>query len=238
MTEDMLLQVRSLSVRYGRSLAVSDIDINVERGSISSIIGANGAGKSSTLRAIAGLIPMTGSVIFDGKDVTGRACDQLVELGIALVPEQRQLFQSLTVGENLRLGAYRWANKSEYREELSRTLGHFPELSERLAERAGNLSGGQQQMLAIGRALMSRPRLLMLDEPCTGLAPIVVRRLSDTIGRIAQDGVTVLLIEQNAQIALELSDYGYVMETGVIKLQGKSAELAASGYVKDVYLGV
>lgn len=234
-----LLRVEDLRVLYGRAVAVAGVSIDVPTGSIRSIVGVNGAGKSSTLRAIAGLVSVeSGSVEFDGHDLTEKSVDAIVSEGIALVPEQRKLFASMTVMENLRLGAYGWSRKDSWRADAEQIFDFLPELKDRPQQQAGSLSGGEQQMLAIGRALMARPRLLMLDEPCTGLAPIIVGRLAEMIQQIAAQGLTVLLIEQNAQIALEISDYGYVMETGAIVLEGPSVELSSTDYVRDVYLGV
>jgi branched-chain amino acid transport system ATP-binding protein len=235
----LLLEVDGLNVSYRGAVAVSDTSIALPSGSIRSIIGVNGAGKSSTLRAIAGLVARDGGrVLFDGRDIGGWSVDRIVATGIAFVPEQRRLFASMSVLENLRLGAYRWSRGDNWHEELDRVFAYLPEIKDRIGARAGDLSGGQQQMVAIGRALMSRPTLLMLDEPCTGLAPLVIDRVSAMIEQICADGFAVLLVEQNAQVGLRLSEYSYVMETGSIVLEGPSDELAASKHVQDVYLGV
>jgi branched-chain amino acid transport system ATP-binding protein len=202
------------------------------------LIGANGAGKTSTLKAISGVLhPAGGRVLYAGTDITGAASYSLVERGLALVPEGRQVFGRLTVQENLRMGAYIRRDAARARSDLQRVYELFPRLYERRVQTAGTLSGGEQQMLAIGRALMSAPRLLLLDEPSMGLAPLMVQRIFETIRKIAEEGVTVLLVEQNAKLALELSQRGYVMESGMISLSAPSAQLLNNPQVRQAYLG-
>jgi len=217
-----LLEVRGLSVAYGDVRVLHDVALRVGQGEIVSLVGANGAGKTTTLRAISGLLPaLEGRVTFDGEAITGRAPSRIVARGLAHVPEGRQLFTNMTVHENLEMGA-----------------GLFPRLAERRTQLAGTLSGGEQQMLAIGRALMSRPRLLILDEPSLGLAPIMVKTIFDAIRRINGDGTTVLLVEQNLAQSLRLSHRGYVLETGRIVLEGSGAELLANPHTRKAFLGV
>ena len=234
----ILLELKALKIAYGGINAVKGIDLMVNEGEMVALIGANGAGKTSTLKAISGILPPTsGRVIYRGTDVTGHAAYTLVERGLALVPEGRQVFGRLTVQENLRMGAYARRDSAQVKADLQRMYELFPRLYERRTQTAGTLSGGEQQMLAIGRALMSAPKLLLLDEPSMGLAPLMVQRIFETIRKVAQEGVTVLLVEQNAKLALELSQRGYVMESGTINLNADSATLLNDPQVRQAYLG-
>ena len=234
-----MLEVRGLSVAYGDVRVLHDVALRVGQGEIVSLVGANGAGKTTTLRAISGLLPaLAGRVTFDGEAITGRAPSRIVERGLAHVPEGRQLFTNMTVHENLEMGAYLPRAKTAVGETLAWVTGLFPRLAERRTQLAGTLSGGEQQMLAIGRALMSRPRLLILDEPSLGLAPIMVKTIFDAIRRINGDGTTVLLVEQNLAQSLRLSHRGYVLETGRIVLEGSGAELLANPHTRKAFLGV
>ncbi|MBQ7083574.1 MAG: ABC transporter ATP-binding protein [Oscillospiraceae bacterium] len=231
-----MLEIRDLQVRYGGIEAVKGISLDVPEGQIVTLIGANGAGKSSTLRTVAGLVnPAAGKVIYQGEDITGKDANEIVSRGITLVPEGRRIFPDLTVLENLKIGAY--LRKDSLTDDINWVFDLFPRLKERSWQAGGTLSGGEQQMLAIGRALMSRPKVIMMDEPSLGLAPIVVRGVFDIIKEINRQGVTVLLIEQNANMALKTADLGYVMETGRITLQGTGAELLSNEAVKAAYLG-
>jgi branched-chain amino acid transport system ATP-binding protein len=232
-----LLEVRGLEVSYGQIRAVQGVDLTVSQGELVCLIGANGAGKTTTLKALAGaLAPSGGEVRFDGEPVTGRPSHELVRRGITLVPEGRGIFARLTVEENLWLGA--WARRDAgIHGDLDRAYALFPRLAERRRQPAGTLSGGEQQMLAIARGLLSRPRLLLLDEPGMGLAPILVHKIFDTIRRIAREGVTLLLVAQNARLALSVSQRGYVLENGRIVLSGPSAELLDNPTVQRAYLG-
>ncbi len=233
-----LLSVRDLSVTYGRIIAVKNVNLTIERGELVCLIGANGAGKTSTLKALAGMLPAAcGEVSFDGAPITGQASYELVRRGVALVPEGRGVFSRLTVMENLQLGAYIRNDDTEVRRDLDRAFDLFPRLAERRDQVAGTLSGGEQQMLAIARALMSRPRLLLLDEPSMGLAPLMVQKIFEIVQRIAKEGVTLLLVEQNAKLALEVSHRGYVMEGGEITLTDAAAALLKNPQVQHAYLG-
>jgi len=233
-----MLTIKDLNVFYGGVHALRDLNIHVPAGSIVTLIGANGAGKSSTLRSICGLVKnVKGQILYDGKDILHIPPFDRVALGIAMVPEGRRVFTNLSVAENLRLGAYSVKDKSQYAEELEKVYTLFPRLKERQSQRAVTLSGGEQQMLAVGRALMSKPRLLLMDEPSLGLAPLVVKELYQTIEQIHQTGLTVLVVEQNARLALQLADYGYVMEVGQVVLEGLSAMLAEDEGVKKAYIG-
>jgi len=233
-----MLEVRNLRVAYGGINAVKGIDLDVREGEMVALIGANGAGKTTTLKALTGLVHVSGGhVHYRGRPITRRPPFELVRQGLALVPEGRGVFGRLTVAENLSLGAYFRDEPGEVRADLARTLELFPRLAERRAQLAGTLSGGEQQMLAIGRSLMSRPRLLLLDEPSMGLAPIMVQRIFETILRVAREGVTVLLVEQNAKLALEASDRGYVMESGLITLSDSAENLLTNEKVRQAYLG-
>ncbi len=231
-----LLEVKNLNVSYGGIKAVKEISFQVPKGQVVTLIGANGAGKSSTLRSIVGLVkPESGSIQFKDTELAGLSADQIVAKGITLVPEGRRVFSDLTVLENLKIGAY--MRKDSLDDDLNWVHDLFPRLKERTWQLAGTLSGGEQQMLAIGRALMSKPELIMMDEPSLGLAPIVVQGVFDIIKEINKQGVTILLVEQNANMALKAADLGYVMETGQITLQGSGKELAENEEVKAAYLG-
>jgi len=233
-----LLQVEGLVARYGRVTALHGISLAVDEGEIVTLIGANGAGKTTTLRAISGLVrAAAGSIRFDGRDVTRLPPNVIVRAGIGHSPEGRRVFPRMTVRENLELGAYTRRAKSEIAADLERVLAIFPRLRERFAQKAGTMSGGEQQMLAIARALMSRPRLLMLDEPSLGLSPKLVQTIFEVIRDINARGTTVLLVEQNARQALALASRGYVLEVGRITYQGAASELAASEAVRVAYLG-
>jgi branched-chain amino acid transport system ATP-binding protein len=233
-----MLEVRHLRVAYGGINAVKGIDLDVNAGEVVALIGANGAGKTTTLKAITGLVHAArGSVHYDGRSITSRAVHELVRQGIAMVPEGRGIFGRLTVEENLDIGAYCRSDAAAIAADRERVYGLFPRLAERRRQMAGTLSGGEQQMLAIGRALMSRPRLLLLDEPSMGLAPIMVQKIFEVIGSIARDGVTLVLVEQNARLALQVSDRGYVMESGTISLADRSDCLLANPQVQAAYLG-
>lgn len=233
-----LLEIRDLVVSYGGIEAVKGISLEVAAGELVCLIGANGAGKTTTLRALCGLhYVAAGSVRYGGTDITNLPSYRLVEYGIALVPEGRGIFSRLSVLENLQMGAYARRDKPAVAEDLQRVLTLFPRLEERRTQAAGTLSGGEQQMLAIGRALMSRPKLLLLDEPSMGLAPILVGKIFATIRSISEQGATILLIEQNAKLALETSDRAYVMESGRIRLSGAAASLLCDPQIRHSYLG-
>ena len=231
-----LLEIRDLVVSYGGIEAVKGIDLDVPKGKIVTLIGSNGAGKSTTLKTIAGLVrPVRGSIEFDGGGLVGKSSDFIVSRGVTLVPEGRRVFSNLTVEENLRVGAY--LRKDNIRTDLERVYDLFPRLKERAWQQAGTLSGGEQQMLAVGRALMAKPQLIMMDEPSLGLAPLVVRGIFDIIREINRQGITVLLIEQNANMALKIADMAYVMQTGSILMQGSGSELLENDEVRAAYLG-
>ncbi|AEE91754.1 leucine/isoleucine/valine transporter subunit; ATP-binding component of ABC superfamily [Tepidanaerobacter acetatoxydans Re1] len=232
-----MLEVKNLNVRYGGIHAVRGIDFNVPEGSIVTLIGANGAGKSSSLRAICNLVKKTGNVAFMGQDISKIPTKDIVKMGITMVPEGRRVFSDLTIYENLILGAYTRKDKENVKKDMEWVYSIFPRLKERETQMAGTLSGGEQQMLALGRALMSRPKLLMLDEPSLGLAPILVKDVFSVIKKIHDDGVTILLIEQNARMALKIADYAYVLETGTITLTGTGEELLQNDKVLKAYLG-
>ncbi len=233
---ETILSIRDLKVNYGGIEAVKGISFDVPKGDIVTLIGANGAGKSSTLRAIAGLVKPKGGVIeFEGENITGKDTTVIVKKGITLVPEGRRIFPDLTVLENLRVGAY--MRKDDITPDINWVFELFPRLKERSWQAGGTLSGGEQQMLAVGRALMSRPKLMMMDEPSLGLAPLIVRDIFSIIKEINKRGVTILLIEQNANMALSTADTGYVMETGRITLTGPGKELLVNEAVKAAYLG-
>lgn len=241
MASEPLLQVEGLSVRYGGVQALNDVSIKVERGDLVSVIGANGAGKTSMLNAIIGVVPKVGGrVLYDGADITRAAPEDLVPRGVTLVPERRELFAALSVADNLRLGAYhRYVRRGRgIREDLARVYDTFPRLGERKTQLAGTLSGGEQQMLAIGRAVMSRPKLLLLDEPSLGLAPLIVKAIFEVVARLRADGTTVLLIEQNARAALRLADHAYLLETGEVVAGAPATELAKDERVARAYLGL
>lgn len=231
-----ILEIKDLSVSYGGIEAIKNISLDVEAGSIVTLIGSNGAGKSSTLRSIAGIVKAkSGEVLFEGENILGLSPDQIVKRGVTLVPEGRRVFPNLTVAENLHVGAY--LRKDDIKPDIEYVYELFPRLKERSWQFAGTLSGGEQQMLAVGRALMSRPKVIMMDEPSLGLAPIIVKGIFEIIKEINKQGVTVLLIEQNANMALKTANLGYVMETGRITLHGSGEELLANEAVKAAYLG-
>ncbi|MBE7007624.1 MAG: ABC transporter ATP-binding protein [Ruminococcaceae bacterium] len=232
-----LLNVSDINVYYGAIHAIKGVSFHVEGGEIVTLIGANGAGKSTTLQTVSGLLhSKTGSITFEGKSIAGVPAHKLVERGLAHVPEGRRIFLQMTVEENLEMGAFTQPN-ADTPESLERVFEQFPRLKERRRQIAGTLSGGEQQMLAMGRALMSKPKLLMLDEPSMGLAPILVEQIFDIIRSLHKAGTTILLVEQNAQMALSVADRAYVLETGRITLSGTGAELARSDEVKKAYLG-
>ena len=233
-----MLEIKDLHVSYGGIQALRGVSLNVPDGKIVTLIGANGAGKSTLMRTISGLVKaQSGSILWNGQELLGKPIDQIVSSGIAMSPEGRRVFADLTVLENLKIGAYLRKDKAETEKDLEWVYSLFPRLKERSWQSAGTLSGGEQQMLAVGRALMSKPKLLMLDEPSLGLAPIVVREIFDIIRTVNQQGITVLLNEQNANMALKVADYAYVLETGTLTLSGSGAELLANENVKAAYLG-
>lgn len=230
------LSISDLRVDYGGIRAVKGISILVPKGKIVTLIGSNGAGKSTTLRSIAGVVKAKeGSILFEGNELIGKSPESIVSMGITLVPEGRRVFGNLSVLENLKIGAY--VHKHKLDADLKKVYDLFPRLKEREWQMAGTLSGGEQQMLAVGRALMSRPKLLMMDEPSLGLAPLIVRDIFNIIKAINEEGITILLIEQNANHALKIADWGYVIETGIITMQGTGAELLSNESIKEAYLG-
>ena len=238
MSEGALLRLEDLHAAYGPVAALRGLDLAVAPGELVCLIGANGAGKTSTLRAISGLLPPTrGRIVFDGREIQRAAPARILEAGIAHCPEGRRVFPYLTVEENLRMGAYVRRDRRAIAEDVERVCTHFPILAERRRQMAGTLSGGEQQMLAIGRALMARPRLILFDEPSLGLAPTVVETTFEIIADIRRRGTTVLMVEQNAYLALRMADRGYVMETGRIVLAGPAADLLADDHVRRAYLG-
>ncbi len=233
-----MLKIKDLHVSYGGIKALRGVDLEVPDGKIVTLIGANGAGKSTTLRTISGLVKAeSGSITYDGKELLGLSINKILEQGIAQSPEGRRVFPNLTVLENLKIGAYLRKDRDGIEKDIRWIYELFPRLEERHWQPAGTLSGGEQQMLAVGRALMSRPKLLMMDEPSLGLAPLVVQGIFDIIRAINQQGVTVLLIEQNANMALKIADYAYVLETGCITRSGTGAALLADESIKEAYLG-
>ncbi|MCP3968809.1 MAG: ABC transporter ATP-binding protein [Rhodobacteraceae bacterium] len=235
----MLLEMKGAAVDYGRVSAVRDISINVEEGSVVTIIGGNGAGKTTTLRAMSGLARLSrGEITFDGKRIDNLPADKVVGLGMAHVPEGRRIFPDLTVEENLRTGAFLRRDKVAVAADLDKIYAKFPRLKERRSQWAKTMSGGEQQMLAIGRALMSDPRILLMDEPSMGLAPVIVEEIAVIIEELSAQGMTVVLVEQNAELALELADYAYVLETGNLALEGPAKELHDNEHVRAAYLGI
>ena len=231
-----MLKIKDLVVSYGGIEAVKSISFDVPEGEIVTLIGANGAGKSTTLRTIAGLVkPKSGSIMFDGEELIGKSTEDIVKRGITLSPEGRHVFPDMTVLENLKVGAY--TRKDKYNDDIELIYTLFPRLKERHWQLAGTLSGGEQQMLVIGRAMMAKPKLLMLDEPSLGLAPLVVKGIFDIIQELNKQGVTILLVEQNANMALHVADNGYVLETGTISMKGTGLELLQNESVKEAYLG-
>ena len=233
-----LLEIKDLSVNYGMISALKGISFEVNEGEVIALIGANGAGKTTTLHTITGLLPAkTGSIMFDGVDLTKVPAHKIVEMGIAHVPEGRRIFQQLSVLDNLKLGAYIRKDKAGIAEDLQNVYARFPRLEERKNQIAGTLSGGEQQMLAMGRALMSKPKIIVMDEPSMGISPILVSEIFDIIESIRRDGTTVLLVEQNAKKSLAIADRAYVLETGKIVLSGKASDLINDESVKKAYLG-
>ncbi len=233
-----LLEVQAIHTFYGNIEALKGVSLEVEEGEVVTLIGSNGAGKSTTLRSISGLTPpRTGTIRFDGDDISATPPQDIVQLGISQSPEGRHCFPRMSVRENLELGAYLRRNRAEISEDMERVFNLFPRLQERDKQKAGTMSGGEQQMLAIGRAMMARPKLLLLDEPSMGLAPILVERIYETVAEINKQGTTILLVEQNANFALEYSSRGYVLETGTVALADKSAALREDPEVQKAYLG-
>lgn len=231
-----ILEIRDLVVSYGGIEAVKGISMNVEEGKVITLIGSNGAGKSTTLKTIAGLVkPKSGDILFNGESLLGKSTDQIVSMGVTLVPEGRRVFANLTVAENLRIGAY--LRKDSIADDLERVYDLFPRLKEREWQLAGTLSGGEQQMLAMGRAMMSRPRILLLDEPSMGLSPLLVKEIFDIIGELNRQGITILLVEQNAKMALSIANRAYVLETGNVVMQGDAREMMQDDQVRRAYLG-
>ena len=233
-----MLEVRDLQVYYGMIHAIKGISFDVNQGEVIALIGANGAGKTTTLHTITGLLaPKSGSVLFEGKDITKVPAHKIVSMGMAHVPEGRRVFAELSVYENLKMGAYTRKDKKEIEESLANVYKRFPRLEERKNQMAGTLSGGEQQMLAMGRALMSKPKIILMDEPSMGLSPIFVNEIFDIIRAVSESGTTVLLVEQNAKKALSISDRAYVLETGTITMSGKAKDLLEDEAVRKAYLG-
>jgi branched-chain amino acid transport system ATP-binding protein len=234
-----LLSLAAVSAGYGSFRALFDVSLEVPRGQAVGVIGPNGAGKTTLMRVISGLLPLRGGAMtFDGRAVDGLAAHRMVEQGIAHVPEHRRLFPRLSVEDNLRIGAYIPQARAHYAEQRERVYGLFPRLKERRTQLAGTLSGGEQQMCAIGRALMSRPKLLLLDEPSAGLAPLVVAQVFDLVHRIREEGLTVLIVEQNVQQVLDVVDRAYLLEVGSIRLAGSAAELKGNDFIRKAYMGI
>lgn len=236
-----MLEVANIEVLYDKIMAVRGVSLKVEQGEIVTLLGGNGAGKSTVLKAVMGLIedqPEKGSIVFEGNRIERRDTEKIVEMGISLVPEGREVFPELTVVENLRMGAYTRSDRRNIAEDLERVFTQFPILKQRAKQDAGTLSGGEQQMLAIGRGLMARPKLLFLDEPSLGLAPILVNQIFEILQQINESGTTILLVEQNAAKALQIAHRGYVMETGRIVLSGSTSELAENEDIREFYLGI
>jgi branched-chain amino acid transport system ATP-binding protein len=233
-----LLQLQQLQVSYGGIRAVKGIDLEVGAGELVCLIGANGAGKTTTLKAITGLVRAGGGrIVYDGEDISGRRVHEIARKGLAMVPEGRGVFAQLTIQENLAMGAYARNDKAAIKSDVERVFTLFPRLKERRTQTAGTLSGGEQQMLAMARALMSRPKLLLLDEPSMGLAPLMVERIFEVVRTIASEGVTLLLVEQNARLALEASHRGYVLDGGVVTISGQSRALLGDPRIREAYLG-
>ena len=233
-----MLEMKDVNVFYGNIHAIQDVNLSVNQGEIVTLIGANGAGKSTTLRTISGLLkPKSGEIFFEGQPIGGQPAQNIVKAGISQVPEGRRIFANMTVLENLELGAYTRSDKDGIAADMEVVFGRFPRLKERLQQEAGTLSGGEQQMLAMGRALMSRPKLLLLDEPSMGLAPILIKEIFSIISDINATGTTILLVEQNANMALKVAHRAYVLETGRITLSGDADELASSEAIRKAYLG-
>jgi len=233
------LAVEGLEIRYGKVCVVFGVDFSVRQGYVTTLIGSNGAGKTTIMKGITGMLPVAkGRIRYHGEDITGLKPDQITQRGIVLVPEGRRLFSSMTVQENLKIGAWLRSDQAAIRRTLDQVLGYFPELKSKLQAKASTLSGGQQQMVAFGRALMAAPRLLMMDEPSVGLAPVVVQRILEIIRSVSEEGIDVLLVEQNASIALKHSDDAYVVENGYIHVRGRSTDLADDESVRRAYLGL
>ena len=233
-----VLDVKNLEAGYGRIKVLHGISLSVEEGTVSVLLGANGAGKTTTLRAISGLLKSKGNILLDGKEINGMRADMIARTGVAHAAEGRGTFTDLTVEDNLRVGAFRRQDKKEIELDMERMYGLFPRLLERKNQKAGSLSGGEQQMLAVGRALMLRPRVLLLDEPSLGLAPVIINGLFATLSRVNKEfGTTMLIVEQNANLALEIANYAYVLESGKISLEGPAHEIAAHDGVRAAYLG-
>ncbi|CAH0135095.1 High-affinity branched-chain amino acid transport ATP-binding protein LivF [Peribacillus sp. Bi96] len=233
-----MLNIEDINVYYGNIQALKGISLSINEGEIVTLIGANGAGKSTMLKTISGLLkPKQGKIIYEGQSIGGKAAQSIVKMGISHVPEGRRVFANMTVEENLQLGAYLRKDKAGIKQDMEKVYELFPRLLERLKQQSGTLSGGEQQMLAMGRALMAKPRLLLLDEPSMGLAPLLVKQIFNIIEEINKTGTTILLVEQNANLALSIADRAYVVETGRIVLSGKSEELTASEEIKNAYLG-
>ncbi len=233
-----IMRIKGLKVNYGGIEALKGISFDVEEGAIITLIGANGAGKSTTLRAVSGLVPASaGTIEYKGEDITGMDTRLIVERGLVMVPEGRRVFPNLTTLENLKIGAYLRKDDKKINGDIERVYALFPRLKERHWQLAGTLSGGEQQMLAVGRAMLARPKLLMMDEPSLGLAPLVVKDIFDTILKLNGEGITILLVEQNANAALRIAHYGYVMETGLCTLSGTGVELLGNAAVREAYLG-
>jgi branched-chain amino acid transport system ATP-binding protein len=233
-----MLKIEDINVYYGNIQALKGISLSINEGEIVTLIGANGAGKSTMLKSISGLLkPKQGKIIYEGQSIGGKAVQSIVKMGISHVPEGRRVFANMTVEENLQLGAYLRKDKAGIKQDMEKVYELFPRLLERLKQQSGTLSGGEQQMLAMGRALMAKPRLLLLDEPSMGLAPLLVKQIFNNIEEINKTGTTILLVEQNANLALSIADRAYVVETGRIVLSGKSEELTASEEIKNAYLG-
>jgi branched-chain amino acid transport system ATP-binding protein len=234
-----LLELSGVTAGYGHFTALWDVGLRVERGEAVAVVGPNGSGKTTLLRVISGVLPVrAGRIVFDDAPLAGRPAHEVVAHGIAHVPEGRRLFGTLTVADNLKMGAYLTRARRDYTQTLERVYALFPVLAERRTQRAGSLSGGEQQMLAIGRALMSRPRLILLDEPSMGLAPVMVLRLFDLIRRVREEGYTILVVEQNVRQVLKLVDRAYLLEVGRIKMEGRAAELGEQDFVRKAYVGL
>ena len=234
-----MLELRKVTAGYGHFTALWDVDLTVASGEAVAVVGPNGAGKTTLMRVISGLIaPRAGELVFEGAALAGRPAHEIVAHGIAHVPEGRRLFPALTVADNLKMGAYLPAARARYAESLERVYTLFPVLAERSTQRAGSMSGGEQQMLAVGRALMSRPKIILLDEPSMGLAPVVVLRLFDLIRRVREEGYTILVVEQNVRQVLKLVDRAYLLEVGRIKLEGRASDLAEHDFIRKAYVGL
>lgn len=235
----MMLEVRHVDAGYGATTILNDVSLTVDEGEVVTIVGANGAGKTTTLRTISSLIkPTSGSVLFDGEDISRKGADEIVEMGITLIPEGRQLFPDMTVRENLMMGAFKKSARAHQADTLEEVLDLFPRVHERLDQNANSLSGGEQQMVAIARGLMARPRLLMFDEPSLGLAPIIVTQVFEVIDKIVATGATVLIVEQNVFHTLKAADRGYVLENGAIVMADKADALLDNEHVRKAYLGI